>query len=306
MLGRRQLALLVLAVLACVQTAPAAAEGEPETGAFNSFSLKASNGYTMTVLGFSEDNYEEGEVWVYLGHGNTAALYQVPAKVTATKVAANLGRLGRIAVEFRSSGREGETSPTCQPKARDPFGKGVYVGKIEFRGEEGFARASATRARFSLHPFIDWLICGRSVEDEVEEHFPGARLRASAPLPAGTGRVSLQAAQNRPGARAYLQASIYERRGHIRIARGFERTVPGSAMEFDSDLHSATLQPPAPFSGSGSFRRDAPERRWAGNLSIDFPGHSNVALTGPRFNAGLVHARWYQESPEFRRPSLLP
>jgi hypothetical protein len=302
MLRRLGLALLTLAVLVGVQAAPAAAEGEPDSGAFNSFTLKASNGYSLTVLGFSEEGYEDGEVLVYAGRGNTAAVYIAPATVTDTRVAANLGRLGRIAVEFRPSRTEGETAPRCTPKAKDSFEGGVYVGKVEFRGEENFTRVSATRARFSLHPFIDWLACGRSVEDEVGQDFPGARLQARTRL--ARGQLYLRAHQNRAGARVKLSAQINERRGRIWIARGIERTLPAATMKFDPDLESATLRPPSPFSGIGNFRSAEPKNRWTGGLRVDFPGRSNVPLTGSRFTAGLVHARWYEQTPEFRRPSL--
>jgi hypothetical protein len=296
--------LVALTVLLGVQAAPAVAAGEPETGGFNSFSLKASNGYTMTVLGSSDDGYVDGEVLVFLRRGSTAVLYLAPATVTDTKVEANLGRLGRIAVEFRPSGTEGETGPRCIPKAKDPYERGVYVGKVEFRGEENFARVSASSARFSLHPFIDWFACGRSLEDEVGQDFPGVRLQARARL--ASGQLHLRAYQNQAGAKVKLAAQIDERRGRIRIARGFERIVPAAALKFDPALESALLRPPTPFSGSGTFESAEPKDRWTGSLRIDFPGRSNVPLTGSRFDAGLAHARWYAKRPEFERPGLFP
>ena len=103
------LALSSLALL--VATSSAGAEGDPEEGGFNSFTLKASNGYKMTVLGFSQTDYEEGAVLVYLRRGNAAVLYQTPATVTARRINPDLDRLGEIDVEFRSSGAKGQTAP---------------------------------------------------------------------------------------------------------------------------------------------------------------------------------------------------
>ena len=73
------------------------------------------------------------------------------------------------------------------------------------------------------------------------------------------------------------------------ISRDIELHFGAGAFSYDPLLRTATLAPPAPFSGRASFHRGAVlENRWTGNLAIDFPGRSNVPLTGPGIGASLV------------------
>ena len=66
---------------------------------------------------------------------------------------------------------------------------------------------------------------------------------------------------------------------------------PASVFGFEPGLGTATLEPRAPFSGSAVFHRGArPANRWRGDLSVDFPGLSDVSLAGTKMRANLVHA----------------
>jgi hypothetical protein len=280
--------LLLSAAAALTATAPAAsAEGEPETGAFNTFKVKAGNGYEMLVIAGSGPGYRNGEALILLTGKGGGVAYFVPAKVTDTVVDADLGALGRIALEFRPNGRQ-KSVPGCEPGERSTFAAGSYAGTIEFRGEEGYTAVEAEEAPFSPALLVK-LVCGDSQSELITAGLPGARLRATARL--RNGNVSLQVNQNRPGARVWAAAAIEEKRGQIRIAREVEQVYPASAFDFDPKLRFATLRPPLPFSGAALFLRDAkPQNRWRGNLLVDFPGNSNVALTGSRFRSTLVHA----------------
>lgn len=304
MVGSRWSRFAVLTLLLSgLLLAPAAfAAEEPETNGFETFTLKASNGYTMFVLARWEPGYgdETGEVIVVLGRGSAGVAYIAPAKVTYSEIRADLGGLGRIDLEVNRAKAKVKTTPSCQPKAKIPYFKDTYVGEIEFHGEEGYTDVSAKRARSSFDLFIDSFYCGLHVEEEVGGGLPGAQLRAFRRLGKGA-RVALQANQNRPEARVKLQADLVERRGRIQIIRAVEQTLPGSVFTFDPKLRSASLRPPPPFSGAATFRRYAkPRNRWTGNLAVDFPGRSNVALAGARFRAALAPARWTEEPPEFR------
>lgn len=282
---------------------PAGAEGEPDTGAFNAFVVKASNGYTMRVLAFSEDDYRKGEVLILLSREDSAVAYFSPATVTDTKIDADLGELGRISLEFVPSGRKKRLHTNCD-SGPTAFDGGSYVGTLEFSGEEGFTHVSATQIPFTPRPLVE-LVCGMGSEGEgVGPGLPGVRLRAIAGR--GRNKVSLQVNQNRPEARVRVEAAIEERRGSLWVAREVERTYPAAAFHFDSRLRSAVLRPPAPFSGSAVYRRDAdaPDR-WTGSLAVDFPGDSNVALAGVRFQSNLIRA--HLDKSGFRyaaRPNL--
>lgn len=268
----------------------ASAEGEPDTGAFNAFTLKASNGYKMFVLAFSKKGYRNGEVLIRVGRKGQGVSYLVPATVTDTKIDADLGALGRIALEFVPTGVKGVASPVCDRSQRVPYAKGSYAGVFEFRGEEGYAEVTANSIPFSPHPWID-VICGSVTTGEVwGSNLPGARLTVWS-RPQGE-RIFLKAIQNRPGARVHLEAAIEEERGGIQIEREVRQTSPARVFEFAPDLRFAALQPGGPFSGTGTFRRAAARvNRWTGDLEVDFPGRSNVSLAGARLHANLVPAR---------------
>jgi hypothetical protein len=254
----------------------------------------------MRVIAGSEAGFKQGRVAIWLIRKNSFATYFAPATVTDTTVEADLGPVGKIALEFEPSGEKGKAAPVCQPDRAVPYDKGSYVGEFEFHGEEGFADVSATRLPLSLHPYID-SICGGLGIVEIFGSGPGARLTATAPK--RLGRVSLQVNQNRPGARVRAQASINEKRGRIRVYRAVEGTYPATAFDFDPQLRSASLAPPAPFSGSALYRRDAKEmNRWTGNLAVDFPGNSHVSLTGAGFETHLRHANLSET--RFRSRSL--
>lgn len=299
MLRRLALASLALVVLVGSQAAPAAAQGEPDTGAFNAFNLKGSNGYRIVVWAISGKGYRNGQVLILAGHRRQAAAYLAPAIVTDTSVEADLGPLGRFDVTFQPSGEKGVAHPVCDPSQKVSYDKGFYVGEIEFHGEEGYTDVSVTRSAFTLHPFADLICPGMSSGEYVGRFEPGARLKVR--LHRGDERISMQVNQNRPGARVRIRASLEEKRGRIHISRELNLTEPAASFDFAPDLSAASLSPPKPFAGSGLYLRDAKAtNRWTGHLTLDFPGRSNVPLTGARFDANLVRARLVEENS---RPS---
>ena len=289
--------------------AVAQAQGEPETGAFNEFRVKGTHGYSLLVWAFSREDYRQGEVILFAARGRRSVIYQAPARVTDTKVDADLGVLGEVHVTFQPSGKVGVARPRCDSDTRIAYEKGAYVGTIDFRGEEGFTRASAKRAAFTYHPLIDIFDCAHSgTSTTFGGDLPGAQLEAGG---RGPGEViTAQVNQNRPRARVRMGVRIVEQHGEIRVTREVEAVYRGGAFHFAPDLSTAYLAPPAPFAGSARYRANAkPANSWTGSLTVDFPGHSNVSLTGAQFRAHLRHAKLTKETfyPERRsRLNLAP
>jgi hypothetical protein len=294
---------LWVALLVAPSAAPAA--GNPEVGGYGFFKLEASHGYSVLVLAESRKDYKQGEIFLVARGKGGVVLYATSAEVTDTKIKADLGALGRIDVEFQPSGAKG--SKACEGE-EIPYDKGSYVGTIEFHGEEGYTDLSATRARFTLEPLINSLCGGFTIfQESSSPHLPGAGLNAKARL--RNGSIALKASQNHPGARVSVRAEIKEKRGEVQLLREVGLSYPASAFHFDPKLRSASLNPPAPFSGSAVFHRHAkPANRWTGSLSVDFPGRSNVSLAGARFRARLYPTRFIRRtvSPQARRPTLSP
>jgi hypothetical protein len=99
--------------------------------------------------------------------------------------------------------------------------------------------------------------------------------------------------KNRPKARAHYEVGISEMSNGISIGRFAGLVTPAGTFTYDPKVLTATLSPPAPFSGSAQFHRSAkPANRWSGNLTVDLPGRAGVKLTGGGLTARLAHAHW--------------
>lgn len=295
MVGRhwRKIVVVALAMAAAlVVSAPAASgAGEPDTGGYGAFVLEGSNGYRVIVLANSGRGYRNGEVLILISRKGSFVSYYAPATVTDTRIQADLGALGRIDLEFAPSGSKGTVRSQCDPQDKLTYDKGAYVGAVELHGEEGYTEVSATRVSPWPRFFLDFGCSTVGYGEFFGPGLPGARLIARTQT--SGGNLALQVNQNRPGARVSLIASTEERRGSIQIDRQVEVTGSAESFSFAPDLGSAVVRPQGPFSGGAVFRRDAKRgARWSGSLKVDFPGRSNVPLTGGRFQVSLRHAHF--------------
>jgi hypothetical protein len=292
------------AALAFVLLAPAAVLGEEQQPATAwEFRLPASNGFKLVAVAY-EPHYEskpsaapsveEGEIFLFLIHSRSAFVtYGGPARVTPTTIDADLGKLGKISVTRVATGGTTELPLKCGSRKTKRVSTERYEGTIEFHGEEGFTDVSATVAPF-VHPTPCSLPGGGSAHPGKRPL--GASLHVSKEPNVRYG-ISLNAVQMRPGAKTEISAEVEEQRGRLEIDRIILARGSPAALQYDRRLLHATLKPPAPFSGSGRFRarnvglnRRAPGI-WTGNLTADFPGRRDVALTGPGFWSSLEHPR---------------
>jgi hypothetical protein len=289
---RRARAFLVAtAALAACLAVPAAARCDV-VGAEGAFTLHGSHGYSITVLAYSRRADGRGEALVFVYRKRASVTYAAPATVTDARIEADLSSVGEISVAFVPSGSIAEERSACVKDDFVQFDAGTYQGTIEFHGEEGYTEASAIQVPTEFKPFLDLICFGHGTTETTVfgGDMPGARLRVRSVAP---GRhLSVQFNENRPGARMTFEAQTSERHEGIAISRSIQGVTPGGAFAFGDDLRAARLDPPAPFSGAAAFHRNAARRnRWAGSLAIDFPGRSNVPLTGPGFRTTLVPVR---------------
>jgi hypothetical protein len=294
--------LLALAIAVGVMVLPgtAAARTLPAPGLFK---LESSNGYSVLVWGVPSWRGRPASVVMFVRGRAGFVTYFAPATVTETSIQASLGELGEIDVDFEPSGRATKEKSACGGRTV-AFDSGFYEGTIDFTGEEGYTQVSAIRAKGDLQFVLD-LICPSVIGPSgTGPRVPGAELRvgqrASRPGP------SFGAHKNRPGARAFFEASVTERRDGIGIERSTGSEGRPAAFEYDHLLQTATVKPPPPFSGEATFRRNAaPANRWTGTLSVDFPGRSDVSFTAGHLHASLVRAEW-QNSSQRERAKALP
>jgi hypothetical protein len=294
-----------LAVLAIVSAAGALAPvGASATDsdlkhAF-AFRLEGSNGYSIVAYAANERADGRGEIVLFVSRERAAAIYVAPALLTATSVKADLGSLGEVSLDVIPSGREKRLRSSCgdEPETTT-FEPQRYRGSFEFHGEEGYTDAVADAPREYTRFFLD-LVCGGVVSGETGGlDLPGARLRLHSHQ--GSFRLSLQANKNRPGARTRFEVETHEKRRGISIWRSSMLWVGTVAFGYDPLLRTATLEPPAPFSGRASFHRNATaSNRWSGDLTVDLPGRSTVPLTGNGIGATLVPSCWHEGEGRFR------
>lgn len=298
---KRVLALFALAACIATQAAPAMAEGEAETGAFGSFRLKGSNGFSIFAIAVSKPNFKHGELALFVGGRSGSAIYLAPAKVEPTAIKADLGAVGRVDVHFEPSGPPERVYARCEENGSALFEPGFWVGTIEFEGEEGFTRVEVARTRATLDPFFDLAGCetvliGESNGRDVE----GARLIAR--FASAHESRFLQANKNHDGARVFLEADVEERHDGLIVDRQAGGYFPSAAFGFGPSLRTATLAPPGLFAGHATFHRDAkPANRWTGNLTVDFPGRADVPLAGRGFKAALGHWNRTESTSRNRR-----
>jgi hypothetical protein len=267
-------AVVVLALLASGSASASSAAAEsllPPPG----FHLRASNGYSLSVLGLTVPENGKNIVLVLVGNGESTVLYATPVAVLVDdSIVADLGSVGRIDVHFAPSGRSQTERLGCSGKP-ETFAGGRYEGVIDFDGEQGYSKVHATVARGDGR-FFQRFGCGETGGSEGRGgRSPGARLEVQ-----GLAR-QLVAVKTGPSRRVRLTASIREQRGEMEISRRVDVVRPPSAFAFDFPTGIATVAPPSPFSGRGVYRRlQDGGSTWRGNLSVDFPGRPGVKLNG--------------------------
>jgi hypothetical protein len=252
------------------------------------FSVRASNGFSLKVIGLRNSKTGESGLIAFVSGRNSSVVYSTQdAVVTDTSIKADLGEVGRIDVDFVPSGKPRTERAECGGK-RFTFDSGHYDGVIDFEGEHGYSQAHVKSARGEARLLLS-IVCAEPTGSEGRGgHSPGARLTART-----KGRTPFEfvAMKNSPSRPTRLAASLEEKRGTVEIARAVGITAPPGAFAFDVPSGTATVDPPAPFAGRAVYhRRRGGSSTWRGDLSVDFPGRPNVGLTGGSARASLERA----------------
>jgi hypothetical protein len=251
------------------------------------FKLTATNGYTLSVFGLRDPDTGAGAIFVTMRSRRAEALYSAPASIGPTSIEADLGAIGRIDVDFASSGQSRSERSVCGGKSVlvDP---GRYEGIIDFEGEERYSQVHASSARGEATMALSLGCPGGPKSEGIGGNSPGARLTVKHH---GSPRFEFSAMKNSPSRPARFTVSIEEHRGYLRISRRVRVTTGSDAYDFNVPSGTAHVDPPAPFAGEASYRRPSDKSaRWRGDLSVDFPGHAGVRLTGADTRASLVRA----------------
>lgn len=292
--ARAPMLIVGVCVAMLASAASAVADGLTPPGGFR---LPASSGYSLTVVSFHKPNTDRGEVLVYAQKHDAAVLYFARATVTDTSIEADLGRVGKIDVDFAPSGETRMERSQCGGKGV-AVDSGRYVGTIEFQGERGYSEAHATSAQGNAQFTLSLLCPGGPKVEGIGGHSPGALLTARGQ----TTQFHFEARKNSPTRVARFNATIDERRGQLRITRGVAVKAGPAAFDYDVSAGTATVSPPAPFDGEATYRRGpGKSTSWHGDLTVDFPGRPNARLATPGSHASLIRAVQNPSHP-FRLP----
>ena len=261
---------------------------------------KGSNGWHLQVATTLRPRRKNQEGTVALsGPHHQSVTYSVHEHTTADGgIEAKLPGVGRIAVRFeqtdeRKSKYGGPGNCTSAGVAAERLGR--FRGTIEIHGEGGLTSVESR----SAHGYIDERpreVC-RKVSRHRTSHHGAAEGNAGerfllAGRPERGGEVNFRVwsfpspLASVPSPAIYFATYSHSRAGmHIDA----ETMVEAEATSFKTSPSSGTLteavvEPPAPFTGTGTFKLEAPTKAsWSGDLGVEIPTLGPVSLVGPEF-----------------------
>jgi hypothetical protein len=284
------------ALLAGLTGVASGAGPEQGTVVLIEFELKTNNGLHAHL-----ENSEDGTVTLELRKEGQIATYKVLGEATEGGLKAHFGRLGLIDVAFTPTKTLNSTEPEegCTGAPRT-LREGVFAGTIDFAGEREFVRIEESQVTGSMSVISQWEC------PEAEAMGPFARVsrllaatsrskkgeRESATLAAvrrgfSSYFVAGVAHRHNGGKSIFLGAKIEIREG-MDIWRATEVRGPASAFDFDHAAGTASLRPPAPFTGHASFAaRPHGRGLWRSTIRVPLLGANPIDTGGPGFRVTL-------------------
>lgn len=289
--------LAVATALSAVLTGVASGAGQEQgTVVLVKLELNASNGLHAHL-----ENSKDGTVTLELRKEGQIATYKVPGEATEGGLKARFGRLGLIDVAFTSTTTLSSTEPGegCSGAPRT-LREGVFAGTIDFTGEREFVRIEGPQATGSMSVISQW----ECPEAEAMDTFARvSRLLATTSRDEKGERESATLYAGRRGCSCYFVAGVHHRRSGgksiflgvklekregMEIVRATEAHGPASAFDFDHAAGTATLRPPAPFSGHAGFAaRPRPRGLWRSTIRVPLLGANRIDTGSPGFRATL-------------------
>lgn len=239
----------------------------------------SSSGYEVGISTFGSavilvvSNHHRGHL--------AETLYLARGVATPDRLQATFGQFGEVKMRFRESSEH----LVCHGVLRFARHKGLFVGNLRFRGENGYVSVHVHKASGGiLEP------AGRCPRRRHHFHFNGDIFSESpaaflAESRQGVNLTSLLALEF-AGFSGVL-ATREESRGKLAIIRAaFARTK--KAFHANEAATAVNVSPPAPFHGTGHYHA-APDgtATWTGDLTANFPGASRFPFTGPEFETFL-------------------
>lgn len=244
---------------------------------------------------FVDNNDGDVSATLIISRGAQVAYYSVPATVTADRVTAKFGGLGELDFHFAPK-PNGKVECTGSEN-----GEAVFDGAFDFTGENDYVHIDADHAEGTYQVYPEPKGC----TDKRSPKGTSLRPRTYHPTYSGDGVTlgAIAGSRRNGGARevavfndgsgsshaTFLSAFLVERREGMSIARGVQTAAGGGAFRWNLKKGTATLRPPAPFTGSATFRRArSGPGTWRGSLGTPILGGEPLRLAGREFRA-VIH-----------------
>jgi hypothetical protein len=253
--------------------------------------------FALEVEGFAvlvsvSNNDGEVSAAIRIKRGPQVAYYSAPAKVTADRVTARFGSLGELDYRFAPK-PNGRVECTGSERA-----EAVFDGTFAFTGENGYVHFEASHIEGALQIYPEPRSCtqkrlaGRVVPYHPHYSDEGATMEAVAGSRA-EGKIREVSAYDDGGRgshKIFLFAILAEEREGMTVGRGVQLAAGSGAFRWNLERGTATLRPPAPFTGSATFTRRGHNGHgtWKGSLGMPILGGEPVKLAGGEFRA-FIH-----------------
>jgi hypothetical protein len=220
-------------------------------------------------------------------------------------IRARFGSLGSLSLRFHPNGHVRKDDPQQGCVGRPALTEsGRFVGHASFHGEGGYLHFALSRAAGQIIR-SSRLRCKRGLALDLAHRSLRAYV-APGSFFATRGDIALlyasshdhgryigitagHEAESPPG--GVVRIGILESRREMAIGRyALALAPPGTLLTSLPGVHpaTATLAPPVPFFGEGSYLEDGPggSPSWAGTLGVNLPGFK-LPLTGSHFHVRL-------------------
>jgi hypothetical protein len=218
----------------------------------------------------------------------TASAYLARGVATPHRLQATFGKLGKISMRFRPPRRGDGVKSVCRFGERMARHRGLYVGHLNFKGEDGYVSLDLHRAKGAIVTPVGRCHRHHLTQAQIERILeflfePVAGLLATA----RDGVASSSFLSLKSKDRVVFLASHEETHGKLAIIR-LASTRAEKGFGVNEAVTSGQISPPGPFHGTGHYHA-GPDgtTSWTGGLSVNFPGAPRFPLAGAAFKVLL-------------------
>jgi hypothetical protein len=256
---------------------------------------------SFSIVALSGESNGKQSVVLIVSRRHQYAEYIVPAEITGSTLKARFGSLGEIDYSF---GPKKAGDAKCFGATETAA---AFTGTFNFVGEGGFVHLDADRATGTYATGLSPRGCqpprlprraGAAARAVPGQPFTGkgATLTATARSKVSHQARVITVAREIAASQVAITAFLEEVSPEMVTLRGAEMTAPGRSFEWDFGAGTATVAPPAPFTGTASFiRRGDGRTLLTGSLRVPILGGKPVMMAGAAFHAILHHGTQHQE-----------